>query len=488
MTEKFTHLHVHTQYSLLDGASKIDLLLARAKKLGMDSIAITDHGVMYGAVDFYQQAQKMNIKPIIGCEVYVTQSRFDRSQRGGIYHLILLAENNTGYHNLMKLVSLSHLEGFYYKPRIDKDILRKYSEGLICLSACIAGEVPVKILQRDIDGAERAAQEYIEIFGKENYFFEIQDHGLDEERVVNHELKRMAAKFGVGLVATNDLHYVEKADAEAQDVLLCIQTASTVDDPKRMKFANDEYYLKSYEEMAERFADCPEALENTSIHSQYKAEDEKVHELERDVAKYWKEKEVELAICGIENQSVVEKNMPFRVIGYDGTAYRSQLLEERKKILPVVTIVLYFGTDRHWNSKKNIKSLMEIPEGLDKFVNDYSMQVFEIAWLTEEEIERFQSDFRIVANFFVKKRKNKDYIPDDPTEIKHVDEALKLLQVMTGDDRYKEMFKKKKEVHSMCDVAERLEKMGIAKGIELGREEEKKASRVEFILRVLEMK
>lgn len=233
------------------------------QKLGMDSIAITDHGVMYGAVDFYQQAQKMNIKPIIGCEVYVTQSRFDRSQRGGIYHLILLAENNTGYHNLMKLVSLSHLEGFYYKPRIDKDILRKYSEGLICLSACIAGEVPVKILQRDIDGAERAAQEYIEIFGKENYFFEIQDHGLDEERVVNRELKRMAAKFGVGLVATNDLHYVEKADAEAQDVLLCIQTASTVDDPKRMKFANDEYYLKSYGEMAERFADCPEALENT---------------------------------------------------------------------------------------------------------------------------------------------------------------------------------------------------------------------------------
>ena len=209
----------------------------------------------------------------------------------------------------------------------------------------------------------------------------------------------------------------------------------------------------------------PEALENTSIHSQYKAEDEKVHELERDVAKYWKEKEVELAICGIENQSVVEKNMPFRVIGYDGTAYRSQLLEERKKILPVVTIVLYFGTDRHWNSKKNIKSLMEIPEGLDKFVNDYSMQVFEIAWLTEEEIERFQSDFRIVANFFVKKRKNKDYIPDDPTEIKHVDEVLKLLQVMTGDARYKRIFGKKKEgVHSMCDVAERLEKMGWEKG------------------------
>ena len=263
MSGKFTHLHVHTQYSLLDGASKIDLLLARAKELGMDSIAITDHGVMYGAVDFYQQAQKIGIKPIIGCEVYITESRFERSQRGGIYHLILLAENNTGYHNLMKLVSLGHLEGFYYKPRIDKDVLRKYSEGLICLSACVAGEVPVKILQRDIDGAERAAQKYIDIFGKENYFFEIQDHGLDEERIVDRELKRMAQKFGVGLVATNDLHYVMREDAEAQDVLLCIQTASTVDDPKRMKFANDQFYLKSYDEMAERFADSPEALENT---------------------------------------------------------------------------------------------------------------------------------------------------------------------------------------------------------------------------------
>ena len=221
----------------------------------------------------------------------------------------------------------------------------------------------------------------------------------------------------------------------------------------------------------------PEALENTSIHSQYKAEDEKVHELERDVAKYWKEKEVELAICGIENQSVVEKNMPFRVIGYDGTAYRSQLLEERKKILPVVTIVLYFGTDRHWNSKKNIKSLMEIPEGLDKFVNDYSMQVFEIAWLTEEEISRFHSDFKVVANFFVQKRKHKDYIPDDPTEIRHIDEVLKLLRVMTGDERYQAIFQKERGVHSMCDVAERLEKMGMEKGIEKGMEQGVKQGR-----------
>ena len=213
----------------------------------------------------------------------------------------------------------------------------------------------------------------------------------------------------------------------------------------------------------------PEALENISVHSQYKADDEKMHELERDVAKYWKEKEVQLAVCGIENQSRIEKNMPFRIIGYDGTAYRSQLQQERSKILPVVTIVLYFGTDRHWRSGKNIKSLMEIPTGLDEFVSDYQIKVFEVAWLSEEQIRRFRSDFRIVANFFVNKRKNKNYIPDDPTEIQHVDEVLKLLQVMTGDARYKRIFGKKKEgVHSMCDVAERLEKMGWEKGIKQG--------------------
>ncbi len=222
----------------------------------------------------------------------------------------------------------------------------------------------------------------------------------------------------------------------------------------------------------------PEALENTGIHSQYKAEDEKVHELERDVAKYWKEREVQLAICGIENQSTIEKNMPFCIIGYDGAAYRSQLQQNRKKILPVVTIVLYFGTDRHWRSGKNIKSLLEIPAGLDEYVSDYQIKVFEVAWLSEEQISHFRSDFRIVANFFVNKRKNKDYIPDDPTEIRHVDEVLKLLQVMTGDERYKQIFQKKKGVRSMCDVAERLEKRGIEKGIEkgieIGRTKEKK--------------
>lgn len=215
----------------------------------------------------------------------------------------------------------------------------------------------------------------------------------------------------------------------------------------------------------------PESLENTQVRSQYKAEDGTVHELERDVTKYWKDKKVELAICGIENQSSVEKNMPFRIIGYDGAAYRSQLLNNRKEILPIMTIVLYFGTSHHWYGKKNIKGLMKIPEGLDDYINDYEMKVFEIAWLTETEISRFQSDFKVVANFFVQKRKNKNYIPDDPTEIKHVDEVLKLLQVMTGDERYQMIFQKKKGVRSMCDVAERLEKMGMEKGIEQGIEQ-----------------
>ena len=217
----------------------------------------------------------------------------------------------------------------------------------------------------------------------------------------------------------------------------------------------------------------PESLENTQVHSQYKAEDGKVHELERDVAKYWKDKKVELAICGIENQSSVEKNMPFRIIGYDGASYRSQLLEKRKEILPVMTIVLYFGTNRHWYGKKNIKGLMKIPEELNDYINDYEMKVFEIAWLTEAEIDHFHSDFKIVANFFVQKRKHKYYIQDDPTEIKHVDEVLKLLQVMTGDERYQTIFQKEKGVHSMCDVAERLEKMGLEIGKNTGIHEEK---------------
>lgn len=261
--QKFTHLHVHTQYSLLDGACKIADLVGYAKELGMDSLAITDHGVMYGVVEFYQEAVKAGIKPIIGCEVYLAAgSHLDKNSRG-MYHLILLAENDEGYHNLMKIVSVGQLEGFYYKPRVDKDVLRAYSKGIICLSACVAGEVPVQLLQNNMEGARRCVEEYIDIFGRDNYFLEVQNHNLPEEHKVNEGLRQLAEEYGLGLVATNDLHYVRQKDADAQDVLLCIQTTSTVDEPNRMRFPNNNFYLKSYDEMAELFADVPEALANT---------------------------------------------------------------------------------------------------------------------------------------------------------------------------------------------------------------------------------
>lgn len=261
--QRFTHLHVHTEYSLLDGASKIPELVAYAKELGMDSLAITDHGVMYGAVEFYQECTKAGIKPIIGCEVYLAKgSHLDMTEKTR-YHLILLAENDIGYHNLMRIVSKGQLEGFYYKPRVDKNILRTYSEGIICLSACIAGEVPRLINSGNMDGARRCVQEYIDIFGKDNYFLEIQNHDIPEEKTAAEGLRQLAQEFGIGLVATNDLHYVRREDAEAQDVLLCIQTTSNVDDPGRMRFPNDSFYLKSAEEMAELFGGYPEALENT---------------------------------------------------------------------------------------------------------------------------------------------------------------------------------------------------------------------------------
>ncbi|MDY4919787.1 MAG: DNA polymerase III subunit alpha [Phascolarctobacterium sp.] len=264
--KRFTHLHVHTEYSLLDGASKIPELVAYAKELGMDSLAITDHGVMYGAVEFYQECTKQGIKPIIGCEVYLTQGSHLEKNHRGLYHLILLAENDTGYHNLMKIVSAAQVDGFYYKPRVDKDLLRAHSEGIICLSACIAGEVPVLILQDNLEGARRCIAEYVDIFGRDNYFLEIQNHDLPEEHKVDAALKQLAAEFGLGLVATNDLHYVRREDAAAQDILLCIQTTTNVDDPNRMRFPNDSFYLKSYDEMAELFPpeEFPGALENTA--------------------------------------------------------------------------------------------------------------------------------------------------------------------------------------------------------------------------------
>ncbi len=262
----FAHLHTHTEYSLLDGASRISDLISRAKELGMEYIAITDHGAMYGVVDFYKEAQKQGIKPVIGCEVYVApRTRFDKTHEfdSKYSHLILLAENNIGYKNLIKIVSSGFTEGFYYKPRVDFDLLKEHSEGLIALSACIAGEVPKLLLNDDYDGAKEIAQKYINIFGENNYFIEIQDHGLKEQKQTNPLLIKLAKDLGVGVVATNDVHYVRQEDAQAQDVLMCIQMDRTVDDPERMKFETDMFYLKSPEEMQSQFSYIPEALSNT---------------------------------------------------------------------------------------------------------------------------------------------------------------------------------------------------------------------------------
>ena len=262
----FTHLHVHTEYSLLDGAARINDLLDAAKNFGMTSLAITDHGTMYGVIDFYKAAKKRGIKPIIGCEVYVAHgSHFDREKTDGTkyFHLILLAENNTGYKNLVKLASLAGTEGFYYRPRVDKELLREYHEGLIALSACVAGEIPRAILQDNLPKAERLIAEYVEIFGRENFFLEIQNHGLEEEATVRYALKNFSAKMNIPLVATNDSHYVRRSDSEFHDLLLCIQTGKTINDERRMKFSSDDYYLKSAEEMRALFADTPEACDNT---------------------------------------------------------------------------------------------------------------------------------------------------------------------------------------------------------------------------------
>ncbi|BEU87949.1 DNA polymerase III subunit alpha [Selenomonas sp. TAMA-11512] len=266
MSANFAHLHVHTCFSLLDGASRIPELISRTKELGMDSIAITDHGAMYGVIDFYKEAKKQGVHPVIGCEVYLApESRHDRIEIQGTryYHLILLAETNEGYRNLSKLISLANMEGYYYKPRIDKELLRKYHQGLICLSACIAGEIPQMILRGNTERAEVLIEEYQEIFGKENFFLEIQNHGLPEEKEAFTGVVELAEKYNVKLVATNDIHYIHKSDSEAHDVLLAIQTAKTINDPTRMRYAEGEFYLRSPEEMQALFADYPEALTNT---------------------------------------------------------------------------------------------------------------------------------------------------------------------------------------------------------------------------------
>ena len=264
---EFTHLHVHTEYSLLDGSSKITELVSKVKELGMDSCAITDHGVMYGVIDFYKECKKQGIKPILGCEVYVAPgSRKDmeaKSSENKYYHLVLLAENNIGYQNLMKIVSRGFTEGFYYKPRVDKEVLEEFHDGIIALSACLAGEVAVNIRRGLYDEALKTAKEYEGIFGKGNYFLELQDHGIPEQGTVNQALLRISRETGIELVATNDSHYISPEDAKPHDVLLCIQTQKKVTDEDRMKYEGGQYYIKSPKEMENLFIYAKEAVANT---------------------------------------------------------------------------------------------------------------------------------------------------------------------------------------------------------------------------------
>ncbi len=263
---QFTHLHVHTEYSLLDGACRIDRLFDHLKAMGQTACAITDHGVMYGCVAFFDAAKAAGIKPIIGCEVYVaTRTRFDKVNRiDGNNHLILLCKNEMGYKNLIKMVSAGFTEGFYSKPRIDKDLLEQHYEGLICLSACLAGEIPQAILAGDYERAKQAALYYRDLFGEGNYYIELQDHGLEEDQIVLPQLIRLARETGIPMVATNDAHYITKEDAKMQSILLCIQTGKTIADADRMEFQTDEFYLKSTDEMYDLFAMVPEACENTN--------------------------------------------------------------------------------------------------------------------------------------------------------------------------------------------------------------------------------
>lgn len=265
MGSSFTHLHVHSGYSLLDGSAKIEELIGRTKELGMDSIAITDHGVMFGAIDFYKEAQKQGIKPIIGCEVYVAhRTRFDKEvQDGRSTHLVLLAENNKGYENLIKMVSRGYLEGFYRRPRIDLDLLREHSEGIIGLSACLAGGVSRLIIQEQYEQAKELALFYDEILGRDNFYLEMQDHGISEQKTVNQQMLRISKDTGIPLVVTNDVHYIYPEDAKAHEILLCIQTGKTMDDTDRMKYHGDQFFVKSPEEMAAVFPYATEALENT---------------------------------------------------------------------------------------------------------------------------------------------------------------------------------------------------------------------------------
>ncbi|MBQ1608325.1 MAG: DNA polymerase III subunit alpha, partial [Lachnospiraceae bacterium] len=263
----FVHLHTHTEYSLLDGSNKIVEYVAKVKDMGMTAAAITDHGVMYGVIDFYRECKKAGINPVLGCEVYVAPgSRFERELSHGedrYYHLILLAENDLGYANLMKIVSIGFVDGYYYKPRVDFETLEKYHEGIICLSACLAGEV-ARLLERGLyEDAKAVALKYEACFGKGNYFLEMQDHGIPAQRTVNQGLLRMSQETGIELVCTNDCHYTNAEDADAHDLLLCIQTGKKVQDEDRMRYEGGQYYVKSEEEMRSLFSYAPQALENT---------------------------------------------------------------------------------------------------------------------------------------------------------------------------------------------------------------------------------
>ncbi len=260
---QFVHLHLHTEYSLLDGFCRIDALMDQVQEQGMEAVAMTDHGNMFGTIQFYKAAKARGIKPIIGSEIYVAEDRFDRNDRTR-YHLILLAENDVGYHNLMKIVSEGYVNGFYYKPRVDKDFLRAHSEGIICLSACLAGEVARRAVDSDYETAKETALIYRDIFGQDNFYLEIQDHDIREERKVQKVFAQISEETGIGLVATNDVHYTKQEDAEAHDILLCIQTGKTLQEEDRMRFPSNNFYLKSHEEMDDLFSRYPEAIENTA--------------------------------------------------------------------------------------------------------------------------------------------------------------------------------------------------------------------------------
>ncbi|MDD5254456.1 MAG: DNA polymerase III subunit alpha, partial [Candidatus Omnitrophica bacterium] len=264
---EFVHLHLHTQFSLLDGACRIPELLSLCNQYKMDTLAITDHGNMFGAIDFYQEAQKAGIKPIVGCEAYIAPgSRLNKAASGieeAAYHLILLAKDETGYQNLMKLVSSGYLEGFYYRPRIDKDILAEHSKGLIGLSACLKGEVPWLLQEKRFNDALKTADTYLSIFGKGNYYLELQGNSIPEQAVANQGLLKISRELGIPVVATNDVHYLTRSNAASHEALLCIQTQTTLDDPNRMRFQTDEFYFTSPQEMKALFKETPQAIAAT---------------------------------------------------------------------------------------------------------------------------------------------------------------------------------------------------------------------------------